>query len=167
MFGWDQLTATLEGHGRTETPDVDLTRTVGWFTAMYPISVDLDDPPPAITDVPNGGVGALAAIGQMPRLVVNYLGQLDLSVAGTDLLTPTSGILAGYGADNHRTHDLGVMAHVSHGRLHVTWDYVPDDYKSADIALVTAAFKRHFAAPRLDLVDLSSTDLDAIAGLLD
>jgi amino acid adenylation domain-containing protein len=167
VFGWDQLTATLEGHGRTETLDVDLSRTVGWFTAMYPISVDLDGNSAGITDVPNGGVGALAAIGQMPRLVINYLGQLDRSLTGTDLLTPTSGILAGYGGDNHRTHDLGVLAHVSAGELHVTWDYVPEDYSTTEIERVTTAFRQHFRAPRFDLVDLASSELDAIADLLD
>ncbi|MFW2380621.1 MAG: amino acid adenylation domain-containing protein [Acidimicrobiales bacterium] len=167
VLGWDELTATLEGHGRTETLDVDLSRTVGWFTSMYPISVDLDTDTNDLTEVPNDGVGALEIIRGMPRLVINYLGQLDRSLAGTDLLSPASGILAGYGSGNHRTHDLGVLAHVSDQRLHVTWDYVPQDYPRHVIEQVTAAFQRHFAAPRLDLLDVSSVDLDAIAGLLE
>ncbi len=167
VFGWDRLTATLEGHGRTESLDVDLSRTVGWFTAMYPVDLDLDDPSTTIADVPNDGVGALAGIERMPRLVINYLGQLDRSLAATDLLVPASGILAGYGGDNHRVHDLGILSHVADGHLHVTWDYVPADHATSDIESVTEAFQRHFAAPRYDLLDLSSTDLDAIAGLLD
>ncbi len=33
----------LEGHGRQEiAPGIDLARTVGWFTSMYPVRLDLD-----------------------------------------------------------------------------------------------------------------------------
>ena len=33
----------VEGHGRDEelAPDVDLSRTVGWFTTKYPVSLDV------------------------------------------------------------------------------------------------------------------------------
>ncbi|RBO82164.1 non-ribosomal peptide synthetase [Nocardia puris] len=36
---------TLEGHGREESvlPGADLARTVGWFTSVYPVSIDLGD----------------------------------------------------------------------------------------------------------------------------
>jgi non-ribosomal peptide synthase protein (TIGR01720 family) len=46
----DAVVLTVEGHGREEqvldgTPHagVDLSRTVGWFTTMYPIRIDLTD----------------------------------------------------------------------------------------------------------------------------
>ena len=34
----------VEGHGRHEelAPDVDLSRTVGWFTTKYPVSLTVD-----------------------------------------------------------------------------------------------------------------------------
>jgi aryl carrier-like protein len=174
VFGWDRITTTLEGHGRAEelADDVDLSRTIGWFTAMYPIDADLEDASEGgLAEVPLGGVGALAVIDRMPRLVVNYLGRVDRSVAGTELLTPISGILAGYGPGNHRTHDLGILAHVAEGQLHVTWDFVPEQHPVELIERTIQAFVRHFTpetvGPSFDLVDLSASDLDAIAGLLD
>ncbi|MEV0333442.1 amino acid adenylation domain-containing protein [Nocardia sp. NPDC050717] len=35
----------LEGHGRQEeiVPGADLSRTIGWFTSLYPVRLDLDD----------------------------------------------------------------------------------------------------------------------------
>ncbi|MFG3198387.1 condensation domain-containing protein, partial [Streptomyces sp. NPDC048208] len=34
----------LEGHGREDiTPHTDLTRTIGWFTSLFPVHLDLDD----------------------------------------------------------------------------------------------------------------------------
>ncbi len=39
----DQLLVRLEGHGREEevAPGADLSRTVGWFTAIFPVRLDL------------------------------------------------------------------------------------------------------------------------------
>ncbi len=168
VFGWNRLTATLEGHGRAEEigTGLDLSRTVGWFTAMYPIDVGVTGEAGNRAGAPNGGVGALAAVDRMPRLVVNYLGRIDQAVAGTELLTPVSGILAAYGAANHRAHDLGILAQIVGGRLHVRWDFVPDRYPPERIDQVIDAFTRSFARS-FDLVELSATDLDTIAGLLD
>ncbi|MEV6103061.1 condensation domain-containing protein, partial [Nocardia sp. NPDC051981] len=38
------LVVDVEGHGREETlaPDIDLSRTVGWFTSMYPVRLDTE-----------------------------------------------------------------------------------------------------------------------------
>ncbi|MGB8944310.1 MAG: amino acid adenylation domain-containing protein [Streptomyces sp.] len=52
----------LEGHGREEdlVPGADLSRTVGWFTSMYPARVDVRGAD--LTDVLAGGPAAGAAI---------------------------------------------------------------------------------------------------------
>src|SRR5699024_80762 len=37
-MGENQIAVNLEGHGREEiAQDIDLTRTVGWFTSLYPV----------------------------------------------------------------------------------------------------------------------------------
>ncbi len=61
--GQDRSTLVrLEGHGREEdlVPGADLSRTVGWFTSMYPARVDVDGVDPA--DVLVGGPAAGKAI---------------------------------------------------------------------------------------------------------
>ncbi|HSF39388.1 MAG TPA: non-ribosomal peptide synthase/polyketide synthase [Thermoanaerobaculia bacterium] len=93
------LLVDLEGHGREEVfPDADLSRTVGWFTSIYPMLLDLREAPDPgaslkavkeqLRRVPRGGLGygllrqdgrhaaALAALPR-PEVVFNYLGQLD------------------------------------------------------------------------------------------
>ncbi|WJE01554.1 non-ribosomal peptide synthase/polyketide synthase [Streptomyces antimycoticus] len=105
--GQERVSVELEGHGREDILDgVDLSRTVGWFTTMYPVSFELPDIPaggPAdwrglvksvrrrLRTVPgNGfGFGALRAFGPPelrerlsrqgagPQIVFNYLGQWD------------------------------------------------------------------------------------------
>ncbi|WUI70062.1 amino acid adenylation domain-containing protein [Nocardia sp. NBC_00403] len=51
----------LEGHGREEdaVPGADLTRTIGWFTSLYPVAVDLSG---VDIDAANAGGAATAAM---------------------------------------------------------------------------------------------------------
>ena len=77
----------LEGHGREEIDDsIDITRTLGWFTTMYPIRLEvraeLGDSikyiKESLRQVPNKGIGyALNDINDLPRVSFNYLGQFD------------------------------------------------------------------------------------------
>ncbi|KXX82820.1 N-(5-amino-5-carboxypentanoyl)-L-cysteinyl-D-valine synthase [Madurella mycetomatis] len=82
---------TIEGHGREESIDssLDVSRTVGWFTSMYPFEIPkVVDPAQGVVDVkesmrrvPNNGVGYGPAYGyveqSLPVVSVNYLGRLD------------------------------------------------------------------------------------------
>ena len=95
------LLVALEGHGREEelAPGVDLSRTVGWFTSLFPVLVDVDpDLAPAaavgrvrdhVRGLPDHGIGfgmlrqldpasrpALVEAG-MPDVELNYLGRFD------------------------------------------------------------------------------------------
>ncbi len=92
----------LEGHGREELfADVDVTRTVGWFTSLFPVVLSLEGasgPGEALKSVKeqlraipergvgygllrwrNAGGGAGAELAAMPEaeVVFNYLGQFD------------------------------------------------------------------------------------------
>ncbi|MFG0350896.1 amino acid adenylation domain-containing protein, partial [Pseudomonas sp. zbq_5] len=89
----------LEGHGREDLfDDIDLTRTVGWFTTLFPLALtpaqDLAGSIKAVKEqlraVPAKGIGygmlrhlgdaavqaGLAAL-PVPRITFNYLGQFD------------------------------------------------------------------------------------------
>ncbi|CAF4476067.1 unnamed protein product [Rotaria socialis] len=82
---------TLEGHGREDIGDdnVNISRTVGWFTTMYPILLEIDDDlmrsimniKAHLMQVPNKGIGYGTIIGykdqDLPRVSFNYLGQFE------------------------------------------------------------------------------------------
>ncbi|GAA1829193.1 hypothetical protein GCM10009836_03760 [Pseudonocardia ailaonensis] len=69
----------LEGHGREEplVPGSDLTRTVGWFTSWYPVSLSTDDvdPAAAVTD-PSAAADAVLRVkehlARVPTKGVGY-----------------------------------------------------------------------------------------------
>lgn len=81
----------LEGHGREAIRDgIDLSRTVGWFTSIYPICLSVK---PDIASqikfikeylraIPYRGVGYAALIGYhqqpLPLISFNYLGQFNM-----------------------------------------------------------------------------------------
>ncbi|CAF4557720.1 unnamed protein product, partial [Rotaria socialis] len=82
---------TLEGHGREDIGDdnMDISRTVGWFTTMYPVLLEIDDDlmrsimniKAHLIQVPNKGIGYGTIIGykdqDLPRVSFNYLGQFE------------------------------------------------------------------------------------------
>ncbi|TGV04274.1 non-ribosomal peptide synthetase, partial [Mesorhizobium sp. M00.F.Ca.ET.186.01.1.1] len=98
--GESALLVNLEGHGREELfEDVDLSRTVGWFTSMYPLLIQLEPNTSSedalarvkekLQQIPHKGLGygLLRYMAQDPELVeklkaipqapfsFNYLGQ--------------------------------------------------------------------------------------------
>ncbi|WP_421857977.1 non-ribosomal peptide synthase/polyketide synthase [Marinobacter salarius] len=98
LFHWSgrsQSTIALESHGREPLMEgVDLSRTVGWFTSLYPVCVsgggniveNLKATKEALRQVPRGGLGYsvlryLKGEHGLPDLsgavLFNYLGQVD------------------------------------------------------------------------------------------
>ncbi|HYQ53542.1 MAG TPA: amino acid adenylation domain-containing protein, partial [Pseudomonas sp.] len=105
---WSQagsMLVQLEGHGREDLYDeLDLSRTVGWFTSLFPLHLQPGSGTPGeslravreqLQRVPGRGLGygvlrylgraevraALAGLAQ-PRITFNYLGQLDQKADG-------------------------------------------------------------------------------------
>ncbi|MCK9371531.1 condensation domain-containing protein, partial [Candidatus Dojkabacteria bacterium] len=91
----NQLCINLEGHGReTLDSNLDLTRTIGWFTSIYPVYLKLSDPTnldrcikevkEQLRQIPEKGItyGIASSIQhQIPlittNIAFNYLGQWD------------------------------------------------------------------------------------------
>jgi amino acid adenylation domain-containing protein/non-ribosomal peptide synthase protein (TIGR01720 family) len=170
--GRDRVLVHLEGHGREELfDDVDLARTVGWFTTLFPVVLDTPgaDWGAALTSVkerlravPGRGIGhgalrcfvgaedvATAAVS------FNYLGRFDDTVGDLDL-------------DAHpaapRPHELDVVGRVERDRLALTWYYSENRHDDATVAgLATAmagalrAIVAHCATPGVsDTVPLTA-----------
>ncbi|MFF4815699.1 non-ribosomal peptide synthase/polyketide synthase [Kitasatospora sp. NPDC001309] len=156
--GRDRVSVALEGHGRAELLDgVDLSRTVGWFTTMYPVTLDV--PRAADTGtvlkavkenlraVPHGGLGHGAlrhlrkapGLAGTPQLGFNYLGRQDWTPAPGGLLHAPYGALTG-GLDRtaRRPHLLDVLGRVADGRLEFTWSYSRERHHRATVDRLAA-----------------------------
>jgi N-(5-amino-5-carboxypentanoyl)-L-cysteinyl-D-valine synthase len=134
-FALQQITeglsiVTLEGHGREGSVDssLDVSRTLGWFTTMYPFQIpeitDLAqgvlDVQSAVRRVPNNGVGYGTAYdyfdGYMPSASVNYLGQLDQGQSSNDKWQ----LAVGEGEYRHGLHTSARDANKSSSAVDIT-----------------------------------------------
>ncbi|MFD7589492.1 non-ribosomal peptide synthase/polyketide synthase [Kitasatospora sp. NPDC059811] len=165
--GRDRVTVALEGHGREELFDgVDLSRTVGWFTTLYPVALDVPrdaDTGTALKTVkenlravPRGGLGYGALrhlrpaadprlpdpprrLPDLPQIGFNYLGRQDRTLTPGGLLHAPAGPLTG-GMDRaaDRPHLLDVLGRVSDGKLAFTWSYSRAVHHRATVARLAA-----------------------------
>ena len=110
--GSEETLLEVEGHGRDAFDDgepLELSRTVGWFTCLYPLRLRPTGEPgealravkESIRGVPRAGIGygvlrhlskhglELSAAGQA-RVTFNYLGQFDQQFDGDSVLRPAS-----------------------------------------------------------------------------
>jgi amino acid adenylation domain-containing protein/non-ribosomal peptide synthase protein (TIGR01720 family) len=145
-LGSDEVLVGLEGHGREDIfSDVDLARTVGWFTSLYPVALPgrgqagdlLKAVKEALRAVPHRGLGygvlrygsadaelveQLSAM--VPQVVFNYLGLRDAGTSAT-VLKPLRGVTKGAMA-SARTPPAALItinAFVSEGVLELSWGF--------------------------------------------
>ncbi len=174
--GRDRVAVTLEGHGREELfDDVDLARTVGWFTTMYPVALEvprdadtggaLKAVKESLRALPRGGLGygalrhlrstGASPLPELPQIGFNYLGRQDWNHAPGRLLhAPFGPLTGGMDPSARRPHLLDVLGQVSEGRLGFTWAYSREVHRRETVARLAAELTdelrviiRHCAEP--------------------
>ena len=165
--GGPRLLVDLEGHGREDLfDDVDTSRTVGWFTTLYPVLLDVEGADGAaaalkavkeqLRAVPGRGIGhgalrwlspdaALRAeLAAMPeaRVRFEYLGQLDGGGAAGEALfrIAPEGTGPAVSPRVRRTHLLEVGGGVLDGRLQLAWTYAEGVHRRETVEALAARF---------------------------
>ncbi|MGH3528502.1 MAG: condensation domain-containing protein, partial [Pseudonocardiaceae bacterium] len=170
--GHPQVLINLEGHGREDLFEgIDLSRTVGWFTTLFPVALP---PTPgadwgtrlravkeALRAVPGRGLGygALRYLTSTPDLATpgpqisfNYLGQFDWPAPEAG---PFAGVCGGLAADaapqTTRAHLLDVVGAIDTGGraapsdpgcLQLTWFYAPAIHQETTVAALAQAMRQ-------------------------
>jgi amino acid adenylation domain-containing protein/non-ribosomal peptide synthase protein (TIGR01720 family) len=154
--GEEHLLINLEGHGR-ESPfeDVDVTRTVGWFTSLFPVRLELGQLSPGaalrsvkeqLRAVPNRGFnyGLLFYLNERlgpslrgaaePEACFNYLGQLD-QVLDQSSLFGEAGEAPGpaQSPSSRRKHLLDITGGILGGELFFVWTYSENSHARSTI----------------------------------
>ncbi|MFE9450989.1 non-ribosomal peptide synthase/polyketide synthase [Streptomyces sp. NPDC006739] len=144
--GRDTVLVGVEGHGREDLfDDVDLSRTVGWFTAEFPLALSVD--PTAgwhdtlrsvkeqVRAVPSHGLsygalrhllpGSPLAGAPAPQVGFNYHGRWDAGSTGADGLYRAALPPAGRDTDpdEPRGYLLDITGVIQQGRLELGWTY--------------------------------------------
>jgi len=171
--GASRLRIDLESHGREPLfDDLDISRTMGWFTAEYPVNLQLEQNVSDITihlkaikerlrQVPSHGLGygllrydsdddgLRKELAAMPpaQVLFNYLGQTDRSFGifdgwRADIKTP--------GSDRHpdqwREYLIEVNGLVSDGQIKLSFAYSRNFHKRETLERLAQSFKTHLAA---------------------
>lgn len=164
--GSSELLLDLEGHGREPlSGNIDVTRTVGWFTSIFPVVLRSE---PEISEgellksikeqlrsVPNRGIGYgllryLSGDLELERRLsmqgpsevsFNYLGQLSSAPANGDTLglaLESSG--SPRSPRQKRKYLLEINASVIAGRLEIHWTFANSIHRQATIGNLAQAF---------------------------
>jgi non-ribosomal peptide synthase protein (TIGR01720 family) len=164
--GERSLLVDLESHGREAIIDgVDLSRTVGWFTSIYPVLLGLgeaQDPievlklvKEQIRRIPNGGIGygllrylskdtdIVKGLETRPRAEVsfNYLSRISQAHSGASLFTPVqepSGPT--FSLLGERRYLLAVNGLVAGDQLQMHWVYSENVHQHSTIESLARSF---------------------------
>ncbi|MBN9344562.1 MAG: hypothetical protein J0H87_09410, partial [Holosporales bacterium] len=164
-FGKYELCVDLEGHGREDLGEnLDLTRTLGWFTSMHPVILSLSQPfdldqsikyvKEHLRHIPQKGVsyGILNQIHKTCDLVqgdilFNYLGQWSNAKRNAETFFFGEGETGLYSSlDNPHAHLLAINGGVNQGQLGFHWTYSTHHYKKETIEKLSKAFKERLEA---------------------
>jgi amino acid adenylation domain-containing protein/non-ribosomal peptide synthase protein (TIGR01720 family)/FkbM family methyltransferase len=187
--GRRQIVVEMEGHGREELwEDVDVSRTIGWFTALFPVLLEmgaatrqgslLKSIKEQLRRVPNRGmvygllrylsadseiVRELSELPQ-PDLKFNYLGQLDnVLPANSPFTLSREGRGAERDGQQRRANLLEINGAVSGGRLQLNVTYSENIHRRATIERLSNSLLEALRAiishtQTLETADLSPSD---------
>ncbi|WP_085725029.1 non-ribosomal peptide synthetase [Pseudomonas sp. R37(2017)] len=158
----------LEGHGREALfEDIDLTRSVGWFTSAYPLRLAPSNIEEAagqgasikaikeqLRAVPHNGLGygvlryladdlSRQGMAELPvaPITFNYLGQFDQSFAADALFHPLDeAIGAAHDANAPLPNELSVDSQVYGGELVMRWTFSAERYDAQTIDDLAGAY---------------------------
>ena len=164
--GQTSLLIDLEGHGREELFElVNLSRTVGWFTSIFPVSLKLEKTvfsgkslksiKEQLRRIPKRGIGygIIRYLSQdetihhklqhLPKAQVsfNYLGQFDQMLSAFPILglaKESSG--SPVSLKGSRSHLLSIDGFVADGKLQLTWAYNTKLHQAATIERLASSF---------------------------
>ncbi|BBP75832.1 non-ribosomal peptide synthetase [Pseudomonas sp. Ost2] len=160
----------LEGHGREDLfDDLDLSRTSGWFSTLYPVKLSPADSlggsimtiKEQLRAVPNKGIGygvlrylgspaarqALQALAE-GSIVFNYLGQVDQGVEAADGLFLLSGESSGQGQDDEAPLGslISINGQVQGGELQLHWGFSREVFDTPTLQRLADDYRRELEA---------------------
>jgi amino acid adenylation domain-containing protein/non-ribosomal peptide synthase protein (TIGR01720 family) len=166
VLGQHKVMMKMEGHGREEIIDnVDISRTVGWFTTMYPFILNVEQATDGVGSligvkeelrkIPNKGIGygmlkyqndAYRHLNYTPTVIFNFLGDFDSSFSDKDnngFTYATEAMGANIAKENTDEVLLNVSGSFVTGKLLIGINYSKAVYEEQTITRLLAACKKH------------------------
>ncbi|HVB37101.1 MAG TPA: amino acid adenylation domain-containing protein, partial [Vicinamibacterales bacterium] len=167
--GGTRTLVALEGHGREPIADLDVSRTVGWFTSLYPVVLEVADAgertgdaawswqirytKEALRQVPQRGIGygilryarpdgrADPALACTPDVVFNYLGSFDTADPAAPFVLGFEGAGPDVLPPGHRSAPLTVTGVVVDGALELSATCLRGHFRRERVAAWLAQYR--------------------------
>lgn len=158
----------MEGHGREEIiPNIDVSRTIGWFTSMYPFVLDMSVAQTereqlihikeALRQIPNKGIGYGMLRYLTPdfennlkaSITFNYLGEFGNYTnenAKTNFEFAAKSIGKNVAIENGNDTFLDINGMLVNGSLSMTLKYSKSIHKEDTMQQLSAAYKNYLVA---------------------
>ncbi|KPV61396.1 hypothetical protein QJ48_00270 [Paenibacillus sp. A3] len=155
--GVERVWINVEGHGRESIlPDIDITRTVGWFTSEYPVVLEMGTGgglgasdtlayrikrvKDSLRQIPNKGIGygllnylsetsENVRFAAKPEIRFNYLGQFDQDLTHNALQVSPYAYGAEISGQTARSYALYISGSIAGGELALTVGYSGKQYR--------------------------------------
>ncbi|WP_410985748.1 amino acid adenylation domain-containing protein, partial [Bacillus cereus] len=182
----EQVLINLEGHGREKIEgDIDISRTIGWFTTHYPVllmmkkekklSYFIKYVKETLRNVPNKGIGygILAYLREgsaikniKPQISFNYLGQFDETVHHESLELSNLAKGNSISPEAESLYDIDINGTLVDHRLGFTFAYSSQKYNQSTMRRLAEAYKKYLLAiihhcREQEMVELSPSDYSA------
>jgi amino acid adenylation domain-containing protein/non-ribosomal peptide synthase protein (TIGR01720 family) len=169
--GWinqENILINLEGHGREELfPEININRTVGWFTALYPvmlskipgdISQQIKNTKETLRKVHKKGLGfgILKYFGDdntrtllrsiKPEICFNYMGEINNNLDDQSLTVSPMSAMQSISQDLSRIYTLDINGFVINGLLTIDFSFSEKLFTFEQITPLTHSFKTYMTA---------------------
>jgi len=166
-FGLDKTVVKMEGHGRENIiENVDINRTVGWFTSVYPFVVDVSEceldtdalvqVKEDLRKIPNKGVGygilkyltSDFTANIQPSIVFNYLGDFGATQENFEdkkLQQAFESIGASIADENGSDTLLNIYGMIGSGQLQISLDYQNESIDTEKVAALMDTYKMYLS----------------------
>ncbi|MCP3774857.1 amino acid adenylation domain-containing protein [Paenibacillus sp. MZ04-78.2] len=165
--GLERIALHLEGHGREPIiPDLDISRTVGWFTSLFPVVLQLPPGKPLsasikavkeeLRHIPHKGIGygilkylaktEVPRSGLQPEISFNYLGQFDQDLQQHEIRLSQYSAGSDSSGNQRRPYVLNVNGMITGGQLRLTINYSHKQYARETIERLSAFLHQELRA---------------------
>ncbi|WP_157262946.1 non-ribosomal peptide synthetase [Pedobacter steynii] len=163
-----EFVLALEGHGRELLFEhADLSKTVGWFTTIFPVKLSMEDDESLsgliirlkeqMRSVPNKGIGygVLRYLSEdaekrkclevdFGQIIFNYLGNFDAAMNGNEFVNLASEYAGSNNSPaNHNVNAMEVSINIAEGHLNLVWTYDVAIYSQSTIEFLVNRYHEY------------------------
>lgn len=163
IYETDELLIALEGHGREAIiPNIDISRTIGWFTSVFPVvlksipvgngfSEQIELIRTTLNTIPQKGIGfgilkylsgLLKDLNSQPEIIFNYLGQFNAEVKDSNFKIASENPGQEINPEEINHYDLEIISMIADHKLQVSFHYNSKAHSSEKLSLLLTRYEQ-------------------------